>query len=34
MHTYDRTTYRDIEKEYAGCDITLPIEDNLDKIGA
>ena len=28
-----RTTFRDIEKEAAGCDITLPIEDYLDMIG-
>ncbi len=29
-----RTTFRDIEEEAAGCDITLPIEDYLDMIGA
>lgn len=34
MLTVARTTFRDIEKEAAGCDITLPIEDYLDMIGA
>ena len=34
MLTVARTTFRDIEKEDAGCDITLPIEDYLDMIGA
>ena len=29
-----RTTFRDIEEEAAGCDITLLIEDYLDMIGA
>lgn len=34
MLTVARTTFRDIEEEATGCDITLPIEDYLDMIGA